>query len=113
MPSSTSVEHMKNDMLVYKQQITLDLVVELVWDLDAAHVVWAWLGPLATHLACMDNVWYHVQDFLRYPHTVEESLHDMFRGMPPSDMKLPEGEPDGSLPCVVSEKSDDFSDIKA
>ena len=99
-------------MLVHKQQITLNLIVELIRDLDAADIIWAWLGPLSTNLARVDHVWNHVKHFLGYTHSVKEPFHDMFGCVPPSNMQLPQRKPDGSFSSCISEKSDDFPDVK-
>ena len=55
---------MKDDMLADEHQVTLDLVIELVRYFHAAHVVWAWFGPLPADFACLHHFGDKVQDLI-------------------------------------------------
>ena len=77
MPARAAIEHVEYSVLAYEDKVTLDLIIELVWDLDAAHVVGPWLGPLATDLARLDDIWNEFRNSLGYTNPLEESPHDM------------------------------------
>ena len=51
MPTGTATNEMENDVLMYEQQITLNLIIEFVRHLCTAHVGWARLGPFTAYLA--------------------------------------------------------------
>ena len=92
MPACASVEHVEDDVLVDEQEIALDLLVEGVRYIHTAHVVWAWRGPHAAHLAGVTDFWDQIEDCVRNPDTFKEATHDCGRGVPPSHMQFPQRE---------------------
>ena len=80
-------------MIVNEEEITLNLLVEGVGNVHAAHVVWAWLRPHPADLARVADLGDQIQDFIGYSDSFQESAHDLGRGMPPSHMELAQGEP--------------------
>ena len=80
MASCAPTDHVNADAFADKKQITLNLIVELDRYFHTSHVVWAWIGPFAIHLAGLINVRDELQDSLCNSDSAKESLHDMFRG---------------------------------
>ena len=62
MPACASVEHVEDDVLVDEKEVALDLLVEGVGYIHTAHVVWAWSGPHAAHLAGVADFWDQIED---------------------------------------------------
>ena len=62
MPSSASADHVEDDVSADKEQVTLNLVIELVRNLHTADVVWARFSPLTADFACLNNFWDELQD---------------------------------------------------
>ena len=62
MPPSASAQHVEDDLLPDEDRITLNLIVELIRDFHAAHVVRARLGRLSANLARLDNLGDEFQD---------------------------------------------------
>ena len=111
MPSGASVQHVKDDVIMDKEEVALDLLVEGVGDVDTAHVVRSWLSPHPADLARVADLRDQVQNFIWDSDSFQESAHDLGRGMPPSHMELVQGEPmcsDSSSP----EQSDHSADVK-
>ena len=92
MPACASVEHVKDDVLVDKQKVALDLLVEGVGDIHTAHVVWAWSGPHATHLAGVADLRDQVEDCIRDSDSLEKATHYCGGGVPPSHVQLSQRE---------------------
>ena len=84
MPACAFVEHVEDDVLVDKQEIALDLLVEGVRDIHTAHVVWAWSGPHAAYLAGVADLWDQIEDCIRDSDAFEKTTHHFGRGVPPS-----------------------------
>ena len=96
---------------MHEQQVTLHLVVELVRYLNAAYVIWARFGPLPADLTRLHNLWDEFQDRFGNADSVKEPFHHMLRGMPPPNMELPQGQPDGTL-TVGTEQADHTTNIE-
>ena len=47
VPSGTSVQQVEDGVVMDEEEITLNLLVEGVGNVHAAHVVWAWFRPHA------------------------------------------------------------------
>ena len=86
VPSCATVNEMKYDLLVDKEQVTLDLGIRRVGELCAAYVSWARLGPLPAYAASLHDLWNELDDIVSDSHSFEEALHGVMRCMPPSDM---------------------------
>ena len=93
MPPGASVQQVEDSVVVNEEEIALDLLVEVVGDVDAAHVVRAWLSPHPADLARVADLRDQVQNFIWDSDSFQESAHDLGRGMPPSHMELAQGEP--------------------
>ena len=65
MPACATVEHVEDDVLVDEQEIALDLLVEGIRYIHTAHVVWAWRGPHAAHLAGVTDFRDQVENRIR------------------------------------------------
>ena len=50
VPTRAAAEHMEDHILAHKDEIALHLVVELIRNFHAAHIVWARFGPFPTDL---------------------------------------------------------------
>ena len=111
MPACAWVEHVKDDVFVDEQKIALDLLVEGVRDIHTAHVVRAWLGPHAAHLAGVADLRDQVENCIRDSDTFQEATHHWSRGVPPSNVKLPQREP-VSATSACPEESDHPADIE-
>ena len=70
MPSGESVKQMEDDVLVDKQQIEFYLLVDFVWQVDAAHVGWPWLRPRSADSASVDDFWDEVKNFVFDPYSL-------------------------------------------
>ena len=51
MPPETSVEHVEDDVLVDKDNVALNLCIELVGYVDRACAVWGWFLPFSADFA--------------------------------------------------------------
>ena len=111
MPTCASVKHVKDDELMHKEKIALNLMVELIGDFHTAGVTGAWLGPLTAYVTRIDNAGNHVKNLLGNTHAFKETLHGMFRGMPPANMKLPQGQADSRFP-ICTKDSDNSTDVE-
>ena len=56
VPPGTTTQHVEDDMLVDKQQITFHLIVESVGYLNTAHIVRSWFAPFMANLASLHNL---------------------------------------------------------
>ena len=112
MPPSAATKHVEDNMLMDKDKITLNLVVELVWDFNAAHVVGARLGPLTTDLACLNDLWDQSQSLLGHPNSFKETFHDMLGSMPPPNMELTKGEPYSTC-SVGAKEANNTTDVES
>ena len=45
------IKKVKDDVLVHEEEVTFYLGIERIWDVNAANVVRAWLGPSPAHFA--------------------------------------------------------------
>ena len=90
MPSDASVKHVEDDKLADEQQVALYLLVESVGDFYTACITWAWLGPLPTHFASLDDLGDEIKNFLGNSYSIEKLVHRVLRGMPPSYMEFSE-----------------------
>ena len=64
VPACAPVHHVEDDKLVDKEQVTLHLLVELVWKTDTACIAWSRLGPLSTYPTRLDNLGNQAQDLV-------------------------------------------------
>ena len=77
MPSCASAKHMEDDALMHEQQVTLNLVVELVWYLHTAYFIMARLGPLATYLARLGNLRHELQDAVGNADLLDKAMPEL------------------------------------
>ena len=56
MSSCAPVKNVKDYMLMDKEKVTLDLLVEGVRDVHAAHIAWARIGPHSAHPASVADL---------------------------------------------------------
>ena len=75
--SGASVKHVKDDVFVDEEEVTLDLLVEGVGDVDTAHVVRSWLCPHSTDLTRVTDFWDQVQNFIWDSDSLKESAHNL------------------------------------
>ena len=66
MPSRTAVQEVKDNVLVYKQEICLNLLVESVRQIHIALVSWPRLGPFSADSAGLADFGHHIQNSLSY-----------------------------------------------
>ena len=85
-PPDTAVDHVKDNVFVDEYQVTLDLLVELVWEVDVDCVAGAWLGPFSTYSTCFACFRNEVENFVRHANTFEELDHRICWCVPPPDM---------------------------
>ena len=111
MPACATVEHVEDDVLVDKQEIALDLLVEGIRDIHTAHVVWAWSGPHAAYLTGIADLWDQIEDCIGDSDTLEEATHYRGRGMPPSHVQLSQRETVGAY-SARPEEPDHSSNIE-
>ena len=90
MPSYAPVKHVENDKFADEQQVALYLLVESVGDFYTACITWAWLGPLPTHFASLDDLGNEIKNFLGNSYSIEKLVHRVLGGMPPSYMEFSE-----------------------
>ena len=62
MPSSTAVQEVKDKFRVDEHDVTFNLFVELVREIDRCNTIWKWLHPLATDCASVNDVWQEGDD---------------------------------------------------
>jgi len=103
VPAGAPVQHMKDDVVVNEQQIGLNLLVESVRDLDVAGIARPGTGPLTAHLACLDDLWQHLQHSVWHSAPLKHSLHSVVRSMPPPHMQFPEREAYSALSIGAEE----------
>ena len=103
MPACASVKHVEDDVLVDEQEVTLDLLVEGVRDVHTTHVVWAWSGPHAAHLAGVADFWDQIEDRIRDSDTFKEATHHRGRGVPPPHVQLSQRETVSTYPTRPEE----------
>jgi len=60
MPACAPIHHVKDDVLLHEQQITLYLIIVCVWQFGAAGMVWARPGPSPTNLTGLNDLWNQV-----------------------------------------------------
>ena len=89
MPSGATAQHMEDDMFLNEEEVTLNLVIELVCHFYTADIAWAWFGPLPTDLTGLANFRYELKDLLTDTNTIEEPSHRVFGSMPPPNVQLP------------------------
>ena len=77
MPPGASVKQVEDSVVMNEEKIALDLLVEVVGDIDAAHVVRAWLRPHPADLARVADLGDQIQDFIGYSDSFQESAHDL------------------------------------
>ena len=65
-------------MLANEKQVEFNLVVELVWDVNTADVVRAWVSPLTADFACLNDFWDELQYSFGNSNAIQKSFHDMF-----------------------------------
>ena len=111
VPSGASVEHVKDDMFVDEEEVTLNLLVEGVGDVDTAHVVGSWICPHSADLTRVTDLWNEIQYLIWDSNSFQEPAHDLSRDMPPSHMELAQREPVSSN-SSCSEESHHPTDIK-
>ena len=78
MPTCATVQHVEDDVLVHEEEVAFHLLVELVCKFRAADVCRSWASPLPAYRAAVHNVWNHVQNFVGYANSFEESAHSEF-----------------------------------
>ena len=81
----------------------LDLLVEGIRYVHTAHVVWAWRGPHAAHLAGVTDFWDQVENCVGDSDTFKEAAHYCGRGVPPSHMQFPQRETVSTYPARPEE----------
>ena len=86
IPPGTPADHVEDDVLADEEQVTFYLIVEFVGNFHTADVVWTRLSPLTADFTCLNYFWNPLEHRLSNAHSVQKSLHDMLRGMPPPDM---------------------------
>ena len=64
MSSGASVHRVEEHKLVDEQEVTLHLLVELVWDVNAAGVTRPRLCPLTTYSTSLNNFWNQAQNLV-------------------------------------------------
>ena len=111
MPTSTSINHMKDNVFAMEQEVTLNLLIESVGKLGVRGIGRTWLLPFPADLTTLTNLGNDVQHFLGHPNSIEEFIHDVFAGVPPTGMKLPERESDLCL-IVGPENSNNPANIE-
>ena len=82
-------------MLRDEEEVALNLGIERVGKFGAAHIVRSWLLPFSADLARVADLWNKLQGLLRDSHFVQEAMHHVLTGMPPTNMELPKTESDG------------------
>ena len=45
MPSGASIKQVEDGVIMNEKEVAFDLLIEVVGNVDAAHVVWAWFRP--------------------------------------------------------------------
>ena len=80
--------------LVDLQKVGFHLLIKLIRNTGTVLITWAWLGPLPAHWARLDDVGYIVERDLRYANSIQKSLRRYLGSVPPSDVELPQDEPD-------------------
>ena len=75
VPTSTSIDHVEDDILVHEKEVTLYLLIELVRNVHATGVARSGLRPCPANAASVYYLWYKVQDLLRYSYSLQEPLH--------------------------------------
>ena len=111
VPPCAAVEHVEDDEFVDEQEITLDLLVEGVRNINTTHVIWAWRGPHAAYLAGVTYLRDQIEDFIRDSDSFQEPTHHCGRGVPPPHMKLSQREAVGAYSTRPKEP-DHSTDIK-
>ena len=86
MPPGTSIDHVEDHVVLVKEDVTLDLLVELVADLDVGCVSWSRLVPFSTNVTCLAYFWNKGHNKVTYSDSLQKTSHSMFRGVKPSDM---------------------------
>ena len=84
-------------------KVNLNLLIELVRRAARTDIRGAWTGPLAANWARLHDVRDVVDRNLRDADFLKEPFHSKFRSMPPSDVELPENEPDGAFAVCPQE----------
>ena len=92
MPTGTSINHVKGDVFAMEHEVTLNLLIESVGNLGVRGLGRTWLLPFPADFTTLTNLGNDVQHFLGHSDSVEVLLHDVFAGVPPTSMKLPERE---------------------
>jgi hypothetical protein len=77
VPSCATVNEMEYDLLVDKEQVTLDLGIKRVGELCAAYVCWARLGPFSADTASLHDLWNELYHTVSNTNSFEEALHGM------------------------------------
>ena len=77
VPSGASIQHVKDDVFVDKEEVTLDLFVESIGDVYTAHVIMSWLCPRPADLTRVADFWNEVQDPIWDSDSLQESAHDL------------------------------------
>ena len=77
MPPSTPIQHVKDDVLVDEEEVTLDLFVESIGDIDTEHVIRSWICPHPADLTRVADFWNKVQYFIWDSDSFQESAHDL------------------------------------
>ena len=103
MPTRASIQHVEDYILVDKQEVALDLLVESVRDIHTAHVVWAWRGPHAAHLAGVTYLRDQIENRIRDSDPFQEATHHCGRGVPPSHVELSQRETVSAYPTRPEE----------
>ena len=92
-------------------KVNLNLLIELVRRAARTDIRGAWTGPLAAYWARLHYVGDVVDRDLRDSDFLKEPFHGKFRSMPPSDVELPENEPDGAF-AVCPQETDRSPNVK-
>ena len=74
VPSCTTINEMEDDLLVDKEQVTLDLGIKRVGELCAANVCWARFGPLSADTASLHDLRNELDHTVSNTNSFEEAL---------------------------------------
>ena len=94
MPSSASVDHVENHSVAVEENVTFDLFIEFVCNLDVGCIPWSWSLPFSTDMARLTHARDEREDSITDTHTFEEASHGVLGRVKPPDVEFTEGQLD-------------------
>ena len=90
MPSSSTTNHVKNDVLFKKYEVYLYMLIESACVTQGGNRLIGRPHPHSAFTTCVDNVRDHVEDVLPQACSRQNFCHGLPRGVPPSQMQFSE-----------------------